>query len=90
MAALCDGGNSPPVHGEVPVEHPLAHLLPLDPAGELQVRELVPQQLRLHVALQDGRTTTLPVSQRNFQTAQVFSFELFPHFVDHKVLYVTD
>lgn len=49
----------PPVHGEVPVEHPLPDLLPLDPAWELQVCELVPQQVRLHVTLQMHKPATV-------------------------------
>lgn len=49
---------SPSTHGKVSVEHPLAHLLPLNPAGEFQVRELVPQQMRLHVPLEDRKIKT--------------------------------
>lgn len=33
--------NSPAIHGEVPVEHPLAHLLPLNSPGKFQVCELI-------------------------------------------------
>lgn len=36
-----EGKNSPAIHGEVSVEHPLAHLLPLNSPGKFQVCELI-------------------------------------------------
>lgn len=46
----------PSVHGEISVEHLLAHLLPLNSPGKFQVRELISQQVGLHETLEDGRT----------------------------------
>lgn len=43
----------PAIHVLVPVEHLLPQLLGLDPAGELQVRELLPQQLGPEQCLQE-------------------------------------
>lgn len=34
-------GDVPSAHGEIPVEHPLAYLLPLYSPGKFQVRELI-------------------------------------------------
>lgn len=34
-------GDLPSGHGEISVEHPLAHLLPLNSPGKFQVRELI-------------------------------------------------
>lgn len=41
VCEMLNGKNAPSVHGEVSVEHPLAHLLLLNSPGELQVRELI-------------------------------------------------
>lgn len=35
------GEDSPSIHGEISVEHPLAHLLPLNSPGKFKVRELI-------------------------------------------------
>lgn len=45
-------GALPASHGVVSVQHLLAQLAVLDPAGELDVSELVPQQLWPQEALQ--------------------------------------
>lgn len=39
------GWGLPAIHVLIPVEHLLPQLLGLDPAGELQVGELLPQKL---------------------------------------------
>lgn len=52
-------GRLPPVHGEVPVQHPLANLLPLHPSGKFQVCELIAKQVGLHVSLFLGGGTKL-------------------------------
>ena len=42
MKMLCEGVHDlPPAHGEISVEHPFAHLLPLNSSGKFQVRELI-------------------------------------------------
>lgn len=45
----------PSIHGEISVEHLLAHLLPLNSPGKFQVRELISQQVGLHETLEDGQ-----------------------------------
>lgn len=53
------GEDLPPIHGEVSVEHPLAHLLPLNSPRKFQVRELISQQVRLHETLEEQTRAAL-------------------------------
>lgn len=48
-----DKHGLPAIHGEISVEHLLAHLLPLNSPGKFQVRELIAEQVGLHKALKD-------------------------------------
>lgn len=50
---LADKHDLPAIHGEISVEHLLAHLLPLNSPGKFQVRELISEQVGLHKALKD-------------------------------------
>lgn len=55
IGSRSQAGSLPAGHGVVSVEHLLAQLAVLDPARELHVSELVPQQLRPQEAL-EGQT----------------------------------
>lgn len=61
----------PSIHGEISVEHLLAHLLPLNSPGKFQVRELISQQVGLHETLEDGQTAAV-VSQADKKTGKVW------------------
>lgn len=61
----------PSIHGEISVEHLLAHLLPLNSPGKFQVRELISQQVGLHETLEEGRTAA-GVSQADKKTGKDF------------------
>ena len=53
-AAAAPDSAVPAVHALVSVQHLLPQLLGLDPAGELEVCELLSQQLRSQERLQEG------------------------------------